>query len=77
MLGEPGAVLGAPRALGPEARSLTEPDFTPVAACIGAGSQWSPPADDAFRDEAATCYGAVPYGDQANWIDGWIACPES
>ena len=73
----PDTILGAPQALRPEARSPTDPDFTPVAAYIGAGSQWSPPADDAFWDEAASYYGAVPYGGQTSWMDGWTACPES
>ena len=73
----PDIVLGAPMALRPEARSLADPDFTPVAAYIGAGSQWSPPANDDFWDRTASYYGAVPYGDRTNWMDGWTACPES
>ena len=73
----PGIVLDAPGALGPDARRLTDPDFTPVAAYIGAGSQWSPPANEEFWDEAASYYGAVPYGGRTNWMRGWIAWPES
>ena len=49
----PDILLDAPEALGPDARSLTAPDFTPVAAYIGAGSQWSPPLNEEFWDEAA------------------------
>ena len=73
----PDIVLNAPEALGPDARSLTDPDFTPVAAYIGAGSQWSPPPNEAFWDESASYYGAVRYGERANWMRGWIAWPES
>lgn len=73
----PDIVLDAPPALGPEARSLTDPDFTPVAAYIGAGSQWSPPPNEEFWDEAASYYGAVRYGERASWMHGWVAWPES
>ena len=73
----PDIVLDAPQALGPEARSLTDPDFTPVAAYIGAGSQWSLPPNEEFWDEAASYYGAVRYGERTNWMHGWTAWPES
>ena len=73
----PDIVLGAPEALGPDARSLTDPDFTPVAAYIGAGSQWSPPPNEEFWDDAASYYGAVRYGERVSWMRGWIAWPES
>ena len=73
----PDIVLDAPPALGPEAWSLTDPDFTPVAAYIGAGSQWSPPTDEEFWDKMASYYGAVRYGDRASWMREWIALPES
>ena len=73
----PDILLDAPEALGPDARSLTAPDFTPVAAYIGAGSQWSPPLNEEFWDEAASYYGAVPYGGRTNWMRGWTAWPES
>ena len=73
----PDILLDAPEALGPDARSLTEPDFTPVAAYIGAGSQWTPSANEEFWDEAASYYGAVRYGEQETWMHGWIASPES
>ena len=73
----PDILLDAPEALGPDARSLTAPDFTPVAAYIGAGSQWSPPLNEEFWDEAASYYGAVRYGERTNWMYGWIAWPES
>ena len=73
----PDILLDAPEALGPDAWSLTAPDFTPVAAYIGAGSQWTPPANEEFWDEAASYYGAVRYGEQETWMHGWIASPES
>ena len=72
----PDVLLAAPDALGPEAFNLVEPDFTPVAAYIGAGSRWSPPADE-FWDEEASYYGAVRYGERASWLHGWTACPEN
>ena len=73
----PDIVLDAPPALGPEARSPTDPDFTPAAAYIGAGSQWAPPPNEEFWDEAASYYGAVRYGERASWMHGWTAWPES
>ena len=74
----PDVLLAVPDALGPEAFDLVEPDFTPVAAYIGAGSRWSPPADDdEFWDEASSYYGAVRYGDRASWLHGWSASPEN
>ena len=73
----PDIVLDAPQPLGPKARSLTDPDFTPAAAYIGAGSQWSPPPNEEFWDEAASYYGAVRYGERTSWMHGWIAWPES
>ena len=73
----PDIVLDAPQALGPDARSTVNPDFTPVAAYIGAGSQWSPPPNEEFWDEAASYYGAVRYGERASWMHGWIAWPET
>ena len=69
-------LLDAPQALGPEAWNLTEPDFTPVAAYIGAGSQWTPPTNEEFWDETASYYGAVRYGEGASWTHGWTAYPE-
>ena len=73
----PDILLDAPDALGPEAFDLVEPDFTPVAAYVGAGSEWSPPANDEFWDESASYYGAVPYGGPASWLRGWTAFPEN
>ena len=73
----PDIVLDAPQALRPGARSLTDPDFTPTAAYIGAGSQWSPPANEEFWDETASYYGAVRYGERTSWMHGWTAWPES
>ena len=73
----PDILLDAPEALGPDARSLTEPDFTPVAAYVGAGSQWSPPLNEEFWDDAASYYGAVRYGELETWMHGWTAYPES
>ena len=73
----PDILLDAPPALGPDAWNLTEPDFTPVAAYIGAGSQWSPPVNEGFWDEAASYFGAVRYGERANWMHGWTAWPEN
>ena len=73
----PDIVLDAPPALRPEARSPTGPDFTPTAAYIGAGSQWSPPANEEFWDETASYYGAVRYGERTSWMHGWTAWPES
>ena len=72
----PDVLLDAPQPLGPEAWSLTEPDFTPVAAYIGAGSQSAPPIDEEFWDETASYYGAVRYGEGASWTHGWTAYPE-
>ena len=69
-------LLDAPQALGPEAWNLTEPDFTPVAAYIGAGSQWTPPTNEEYWDETASYYGAVRYGEGASWTHGWTAYPE-
>ena len=73
----PDILLNAPEALGPRAWSPIEPDFTPVAAYVGAGSQSSPPADEEFWDPTASYYGAVRYGEQRSWIHGWTAWPES
>ena len=73
----PDILLEVPDPLGPDAFDLTEPDFKPVAAYIGAGSQWSPPVNDEFWDEDASYYGAVRYGAGASWLHGWTACPES
>ena len=71
-------LLNAPEALGPDAWSLTRPDFTPVAGAAGAGSNLYPPADDEdFWDESASYYGAVPFGQHTNWTSGWTAFPES
>ena len=74
----PDILLNAPEALGPDAWSLTHPDFTPVAGDAGAGSSLYPPADDEdFWDESASYYGAVPFGQHTNWTSGWTAFPES
>ena len=73
----PDIQLTAPDPLGPGAFDLAEPDFTPVAAYIGAGSDWSPPSGEGFWDEAASYYGAVRYGGSASWMDGWTASPEN
>ena len=73
----PDILLDAPAALGPGAWSLTEPDFTPVAAYIGAGSDWVPPENDEFWDQSGSYYGAVRYGERRSWTQGWTAYPES
>ncbi|MDD9980170.1 MAG: hypothetical protein OXU81_02235 [Gammaproteobacteria bacterium] len=73
----PDILLGAPETLGPDAWSLTEPDFTPVAAYVGAGSQWSSPPNEEFWDPTGSYYGAVRYGERESWIHGWTAWPES
>ena len=73
----PDILLGAPEALGPVAWNLTAPDFTPVAAYIGAGSQSSSPANEEFWDPTGSYYGAVRYGERESWTRGWTAWPES
>lgn len=73
----PDILLDAPAALGSRAFSLTEPDFAPVGAYIGAGSDWQPPKDDEFWDQSGSYYGAVRYGDKESWTRGWTAYPES
>ena len=73
----PDILLGAPEALGPDAWNLTAPDFTPVAAYIGAGSQSSSPANEEFWDPTGSYYGAVRYGERESWTRGWTAWPES
>ena len=73
----PDIVLDAPPALGPKAWHLTQPDFAPVAAYIGAGSVWRPPESDEFWEESANYYGAVRYGEKRNWTLGWTAYPEN
>lgn len=72
----PDVKLGAPEALGTDAWNPTEPDFTPVAAFIGAGSQSSPPRDEEFWDSTGSYYGAVRYGERESWTRGWTAWPE-
>ena len=69
-------VLDAPPALGPKAWDLTEPDFAPVAAYVGAGSDSLPPENDEFWEGSENYYGAVRYGDEGNWTLGWTAYPE-
>ena len=69
--------LNVPEALGPDAWNLTDPDFTPVAAYVGAGSEWSPPSNEGFWDPIGSFYGAVQYGKQVDWTRGWTAYPES
>ena len=70
-------VLDAPPALGPEAWDLTEPDFAPVAAYIGAGTDSLPPEGSEFWEGSADYYGAVRYGEKGNWTLGWTAYPEN
>lgn len=70
-------VLDAPPALGPQAWNLTDPDFAPVAAYIGAGSDSLPPENDEFWEEGENYYGAVRYGEKENWTLGWTAYPEN
>ena len=73
----PDILLDAPDPLGPDAFDLIEPDFTPVAAYVGAGSGWSPPGDDEFWDGTASYYGALRYGERGSWLRGWTASPEN
>ena len=70
-------VLDAPPALGPKAWSLTEPDFAPVAAYVGAGSNWRSPESDEFWEGSDNYYGAVRYGEKENWTLGWTAYPDN
>ena len=56
---------------------LNQPSFIPIAPFIGAGSDWSPPADEAFWDRDGDYYGAVRYGVDRDWTHGWTAFPES
>ena len=70
-------VLDAPPALGPRAWDLTEPDFAPTAAYIGAGSDSAPPEDDEFWEQSENYYGALRYGGRENWTLGWTAYPEN
>lgn len=72
----PDVKLGAPEALGASAWNAAEPDFTPVAAYVGAGSQSSSPLNEEFWDSTGSYYGAVRYGERESWTRGWTAWPE-
>ena len=68
--------LDASEALGPDAWNLTSPNFSPVSSYVGAGSNKLPPIDEEFWDLTASYYGAVRYGERANWTHGWTAYPD-
>ena len=63
--------------LSASAWDLNRPSFIPIAPFIGAGSDWSPPADEDFWDTQADYYGAVSYGVDRDWTHGWTAFPEN
>ena len=72
----PDVRLGAPEALAADAWNPTEPDFTPVAAFVGAGSRSPPPRNEEFWDSTGSYFGAVRYGERESWARGWTAWPE-
>ena len=73
----PNVLLGVTGALGPDAFSLSAPNFALAVEAFGAGSAHSPPVDEEeFWTEGARYLGAVPHGGQRNWTSGWTAYPE-